>query len=55
MLSRRGIGTGVFGGMLMAALVGIFIIPALYVLFQTLRERVKAGMGGGGAKASEGE
>ncbi|TNF58904.1 MAG: efflux RND transporter permease subunit, partial [Rhodobacteraceae bacterium] len=32
MLSRRGIGTGVFGGMLAAALVGVFIIPALYVL-----------------------
>jgi multidrug efflux pump subunit AcrB len=41
MLSRRGIGTGVFGGMLAAALVGVFIIPALYVLFQTGREWVK--------------
>jgi multidrug efflux pump subunit AcrB len=55
MLSRRGIGTGVFGGMLMAALVGIFIIPALYVLFQSLREWVKARMGGGGAQTSKGE
>jgi len=41
MLSRRAVGTGVAGGMLAAALVGIFVIPALYVLFQSLRERVK--------------
>ncbi|ODT08693.1 MAG: RND transporter [Mesorhizobium sp. SCN 65-20] len=41
-LSRRAVGTGVAGGMLAAAFVGIFIIPALYVVFQTLRERVKA-------------
>jgi multidrug efflux pump subunit AcrB len=41
MLSRRAVGTGVAGGMLAAALVGIFVVPALYVLFQSLRERVK--------------
>lgn len=41
MLSRRAVGTGVLGGMLTAAVVGIFVIPALYVLFQTLREKVK--------------
>jgi hydrophobe/amphiphile efflux-1 (HAE1) family protein len=40
-LSRRAVGTAVAGGMLTAALVGIFVIPALYVLFQSLRERVK--------------
>ncbi|WP_157014401.1 efflux RND transporter permease subunit [Mesorhizobium xinjiangense] len=39
MLSRRAVGTGVAGGMLASALVGIFIIPALYVVFQWLRER----------------
>jgi multidrug efflux pump subunit AcrB len=43
MLSRRGVGTAVFGGMLAAALVGIFLIPVLYVVFQWLREKVKAG------------
>jgi len=48
MLSRRAVGTGVAGGMLAAALVGIFVIPALYVVFQSLRERIK---GQGGAKA----
>ncbi len=41
MLSRRGVGTAVFGGMLAAALVGIFFIPVLYVMFQRLREWTK--------------
>jgi hydrophobe/amphiphile efflux-1 (HAE1) family protein len=40
--SRRAVGTPVFGGMLAASLVGIFMIPMLYVVFQTLRERAKA-------------
>ena len=38
-LSRRAVGTPVFGGMIAAALFGIFVIPMLYVVFQTLRER----------------
>ena len=38
-LSRRAVGTPVFGGMLAASLVGIFVIPMLYVVFQWLRER----------------
>jgi hydrophobic/amphiphilic exporter-1 (mainly G- bacteria), HAE1 family len=38
-LSRRAVGTPVFGGMIAAALVGIFVIPVLYVTFQWLRER----------------
>jgi multidrug efflux pump subunit AcrB len=46
MISRRSVGTGVAGGMLAAALVGIFVIPALYVVFQTMREWVKARVGG---------
>jgi multidrug efflux pump subunit AcrB len=41
MLSRRGVGTAVFGGMIAAALVGIFMIPVLYVVFQWLREKLK--------------
>ena len=41
MLSRRAVGTGVAGGMLAATLLGIFVIPSLYVVFQGLRERVK--------------
>src|SRR5436305_336306 len=38
-LSRRAVGTPVFGGMIAASLVGIFVIPVLYVTFQWLRER----------------
>jgi hydrophobic/amphiphilic exporter-1 (mainly G- bacteria), HAE1 family len=41
MLSRRGVGTAVFGGMLAAAIIGIFLIPLLYVVFQWAREKVK--------------
>jgi hydrophobe/amphiphile efflux-1 (HAE1) family protein len=45
MLSRRGVGTAVFGGMVAASAVGIFFIPVLYVIFQWLREKIK-GLGG---------
>jgi HAE1 family hydrophobic/amphiphilic exporter-1 len=38
--SRRAVGTPVVGGMLAASLIGIFVIPMLYVVFQSLRERV---------------
>ena len=38
-LSRRAVGTPVFGGMIAASLLGIFVIPMLYVVFQWLRER----------------
>lgn len=40
-LARRNVGTPVFGGMLFASLIGIFAIPALYVTFQRLRERLR--------------
>jgi hydrophobe/amphiphile efflux-1 (HAE1) family protein len=45
-LSRRGIGTAVFSGMIVASSIGIFLIPMLYVTFQSMRERVKARFGG---------
>src|SRR3954454_2611241 len=38
-LSRHGVGTPVFAGMIAASFIGIFIVPMLYVTFQTLRER----------------
>ncbi len=38
--SRRAVGTPVFGGMIAASALGIFVIPMLYVVFQWLRERV---------------
>ncbi len=37
-MSRRDVGTPVFAGMIAASAVGIFIIPMLYVTFQTMRE-----------------
>lgn len=37
-ISRRGIGTSVFAGMIGASTLGIFVIPMLYVVFQRLRE-----------------
>jgi len=40
-LARRNVGTPVFGGMILAAFVGIFAIPPLYVMFQALREKLK--------------
>ncbi|MBV9654476.1 MAG: multidrug efflux RND transporter permease subunit [Acetobacteraceae bacterium] len=41
MMSRRAVGTAVFAGMIAASSIGIFLIPMLYVTFQTMRERVK--------------
>jgi len=43
--SRRAVGTPVFGGMLAASLIGIFMIPMLYVVFQTMREKTKSRFG----------
>jgi len=42
-VSRRAVGTPVFGGMIAASLFGIFVIPMLYVVFQWLRERTARG------------
>ena len=47
-ISRRDVGTAVFGGMLAASSIGIFMVPMLYVTFQRLRERVKQRFGGSG-------
>ncbi len=40
-LARRDVGTPVFGGMILASFIGIFAIPPLYVMFQSLRERIR--------------
>ena len=54
--SRRAIGTTVFGGMLAATVLGIFLIPALYAIFQSAREKIRGKRGGGaGGGASEKE
>ena len=47
--SRRAVGTAVFGGMLAASVVGIFLIPPLFVMLQGTRERFHARFGGRGA------
>ena len=41
MLARRNVSVPVFGGMIAASFLGIFVIPPLYVTFQGLRERLK--------------
>jgi multidrug efflux pump subunit AcrB len=45
MLSRRAVGTAVFTGMIVASSVGVFLIPMLYYVFQTMREWMKARFG----------
>ncbi|HEY4965937.1 MAG TPA: efflux RND transporter permease subunit [Puia sp.] len=39
-LGNRSIGTGAVGGMLVGVLLGVFIIPVLFVVFQSLQEKV---------------
>jgi hydrophobe/amphiphile efflux-1 (HAE1) family protein len=39
--TQRAVGTSVFGGMLASSAIGIFLIPGLYVIFQTMREKIK--------------
>jgi hydrophobe/amphiphile efflux-1 (HAE1) family protein len=38
-ISRHSVGTPVFAGMIAASAVGLFVIPMLYVTFQSIRER----------------
>jgi multidrug efflux pump subunit AcrA (membrane-fusion protein) len=44
---RRRVGTAIFGGMLAASFLGIFVASGLYVLLETCREKVKSLSGGG--------
>ncbi len=37
----RAIGMGAIGGMLFGTLLGVFVIPGLYILFQGLQEKIK--------------
>ena len=43
--TQRAVGTAVFGGMIAASFLGIFVIPGLYVAFQTGREKIKGMLG----------
>jgi hydrophobe/amphiphile efflux-1 (HAE1) family protein len=56
-ISRRAVGTAVFGGMLAASSIGIFLVPMLYVIFQSWREGAKKrfGRAGGRRSAATGE
>ncbi len=52
MMSRRAVGTAVFAGMIFATTLGIFLIPMLYTVFQSIREWTKARVGGRAAAKS---
>lgn len=39
-LSNKSIGTAAVGGMLIGTIVGVLVIPSLYILFQYLHERI---------------
>ena len=43
--SRRALGTAVFGGMLAATLLAVFIVPVLYVVVGRLSERSRGSLG----------
>ena len=47
-VGRHNVGTPVFAGMIGASTIGIFLIPMLYVVFQTAREKIKGSLGRGG-------
>jgi HAE1 family hydrophobic/amphiphilic exporter-1 len=40
-LGNRSIGTGAVGGMLTGVLLGIFMVPVLYIMFQYLQEKIR--------------
>ena len=39
-VGNRSIGTGAVGGMLIGTLLGVFVIPTLFVVFQALQEKI---------------
>jgi len=39
--SRHSLGTTVFGGMLLSTVLNLFVVPVLYVIIETLKERKK--------------
>jgi hydrophobic/amphiphilic exporter-1 (mainly G- bacteria), HAE1 family len=45
-LTRRDVGTSVFGGMIAATTFGVFLIPLLYIVFQRLRSWRRRTAGG---------
>ncbi|HEX2117257.1 MAG TPA: multidrug efflux RND transporter permease subunit [Alphaproteobacteria bacterium] len=51
-VSRRSVSTAVFGGMIVASTLGLFVIPMLYVVIQRMRERVSRRRAGAIAPAA---
>lgn len=39
-VGNSSIGTGAVGGMLIGTLLGVFVIPILFIIFQGLQERI---------------
>jgi len=39
---NRSIGTGAVGGMFIGTIFGLFAIPVLFMIFQTLQEKVRS-------------
>jgi HAE1 family hydrophobic/amphiphilic exporter-1 len=44
--TRHAVGTPVFGGMIAAAIFGIFLIPLLYIVAERLRARTSSAFAG---------
>jgi HAE1 family hydrophobic/amphiphilic exporter-1 len=42
-LGNRSIGTGAIGGMLTGVILGVFVVPVLFIIFQALQERWSRG------------
>ena len=51
--SRKHVGTVMFFGMLFATIMGIFLVPGLFVMMQRIRERVKSMLGFGSSDDEE--
>ncbi|HWB23984.1 MAG TPA: efflux RND transporter permease subunit [Chitinophagaceae bacterium] len=39
---NRSIGTGAIGGMLVGTVLGVFVIPGLFIIFQAIQEKIRA-------------
>jgi len=39
-VGNKSIGTGAVGGMLIGTILGVFVIPVLFIIFQTLQEKI---------------
>ena len=42
-LSRQSLGTAVCGGMIVSTILSLFVVPVLYIVVETARDRFKPG------------